>query len=172
MQVLENDLTELTGGVWEAFLGLPAEPAASGLVDDGPFYTSSVAISGGWEGSVRLVIPSGLARSAAAAMFDIVPDELGADEVVDAVGELANIIGGNLKGMVEAPCTLSLPMVAVGSDYSVSAPGARLVRSVTLRSAGAVFEVAVHTRPAVHATAPTPSANDGAAVPSPSIGET
>ncbi len=146
MLVLENDLSALTAGVWEAFLGLEAEPTGPGLGDGGPFYTASVAIGGGWDGSVSLVMPLVLARAAAAAMFGLGEAELDADEVVDAVGELANIIGGNIKGMIEEPCTLSLPMVACGTDYSVSRPGTEIVRSVTLLSGGRPFEVAVHKR--------------------------
>lgn len=146
MLVLEDDLTELTSGVWDAFLGMAAEPARPDDADGGPFHTASVAISGGWDGSVSLVLPHGLALHAAAAMFGMEPDEIGADEVADAVGELANIIGGNIKGMIDDPCTLSLPMVAVGRDYSVSVPGSQVVRSVALRSQGQTFQVAVHAR--------------------------
>lgn len=146
MLVLENDLTALTGGVWDAFLGMIAEPADAGPADDGPFYTSCVNISGGWDGSVNLLIPEPLARSAAAAMFGIADGQLGQAEVCDAVGELVNIIGGNIKGMIEEPCALSLPMVAVGTHYSVSVPGTELIQAVTLSSEGQAFQVAVHRR--------------------------
>lgn len=146
MLVLEDDLTALTGGVWEAFLGMACEPDHVQAPCPGPFFTSCVNISGGWDGSVSLVIPKPLARAAAAAMFGMTDDELGDDEVVDAVGELANIIGGNVKGMIDDPCTLSLPMVAVGTDYQVSVPGTALVQSVSLLSEGLPFQVAVHRR--------------------------
>jgi chemotaxis protein CheX len=144
--VLENDLTELTGGVWESFLGMPAEPTAPVAPGEGSYYTSWVHISGGWEGAVNLVLPEALARDAAAAMFGTTPDALTADELTDAVGELANIIGGNIKGMIDDPCTLSLPMVASGQRYSVAVPGTELVRSATLVAAGQTFTVAVHAR--------------------------
>ena len=148
MLVLEDDLTALTGGVWEAFLGMAAEPAYAPVPTEGPFYTSCVNISGGWAGSVSLIIPEALARAAAAAMFGMDDAELGKDEVTDAVGELANIIGGNVKGMIEEPCALSLPMVAVGTNYSVSVPGTETIQSVTLLCEDATFEVAVHKRSA------------------------
>ena len=146
MLVLEDDLTALTGGVFEAFLGMAAEPAVPDPNATGPVYTSSVAISGGWDGSVSIIIPVPLARAAAAAMFGMGDDELGNEEVADSVGELANIIGGNIKGMIEEPCSLSLPMVAVGSDYQVSVPGTELLQSVSLYSEGHTFQVTVHRR--------------------------
>ncbi len=146
MLVLEDDLTALTGGVFEAFLGMTAEPCYTEVDATGPFYTSSVAISGGWDGSVAIIIPQALARAAAAAMFGMSDDELGDEEVTDAVGELANIIGGNVKGIIEEPCSLSLPMVALGTDYQVSLPGTELVQSVTLLSEGHPFKVTVRRR--------------------------
>jgi chemotaxis protein CheX len=38
------------------------------------------------------------------------------DDVADALGELANIIGGNLKNMVPAPSALSLPHVVIAAQ--------------------------------------------------------
>ena len=147
MLVLENDLTALTGGVWESFLGLRAEPVGPAPPAGGSFYTSCVHISGGWEGSVHLVMPEELARTAAAAMFGLPVEEVSAAELADAVGELANVIGGNVKGMIDEPCALSLPLVASGRDVSVSQPGAEVLQSVTLATAGHTFTVAVHARP-------------------------
>jgi len=146
--VLENDLTALTGGVWESFLGMTAEPVPPVEPGDGSFYTSCVHISGAWEGSVNLVLPEGLARDAAAAMFGLEAHEVSNADLADAVGELANIIGGNVKGMIDAPCALSLPVVAAGGRDAVTVPGSELVQSVTLCTAGHAFVVAVHARTA------------------------
>ena len=35
-------------------------------------------------------------------------------DIADALGELANIIGGNVKSLLPEPCALSLPHVLVG----------------------------------------------------------
>lgn len=145
MLVMEDQLTGLTTGVWESFLGLPIAPCASTSTAGVPSLTTSVTISGGWNGSVSIVMSQTLARTVAAAMFAMEPDEVGDEEVNDAVGELANIIGGNVKGLIEDPCSLSLPMVASGSDYSVTVPGTRLQQEAFLESEGHVVRVAVHT---------------------------
>ncbi|HEX4901169.1 MAG TPA: chemotaxis protein CheX [Acidimicrobiales bacterium] len=147
MLVLEDDLTALTGGVWEAFLGLTAEPVPPDDAVVGSCYSSCVHISGAWEGSVNLVLPEPLARTVAAAMFDLPPSDVSAEDLTDAVGELANIIGGNVKGMIDEPCELSLPVVAAGPGISLSIPGAEVLQSVTLSSGGHAFQVAVHARP-------------------------
>ena len=82
----------------------------------------------------------------AAAMFDTDAGAVSGDEVADAVGELANIIGGNIKGMIADPCELSLPMVATGENYSVRIPGTEVVSEVTLSSAGHPFRISVARR--------------------------
>ena len=41
------------------------------------------------------------------------PEEVvGPDDLVDAFGELANVVGGNVKSLLAAPAALSLPTVA------------------------------------------------------------
>ena len=41
------------------------------------------------------------------------PDEVvGPEDLVDAFGELANVVGGNVKSLLAAPAALSLPTVA------------------------------------------------------------
>ena len=50
-------------------------------------------------------------------------------EVVDALGEIANMVGGNVKSMLPGPSTLSLPSVVQGQ---LSVPGTRMVREVQL----------------------------------------
>lgn len=143
MLVIEDDLTGLTSGVWDAFLGLPIDDAYGAELAAGPVRTSCVNISGSWSGSVALVIPEPLATLVAGAMFGLEADELTDVEISDAVGELANIIGGNIKGLIDGPCSLSLPMVASGENYSVTVPGTQLVSQVSLESEGHVFRVSV-----------------------------
>jgi chemotaxis protein CheX len=50
-------------------------------------------------------------------MFAMSEDELTEAEIRDAVGEIVNMVGGNLKGIVEGDSSLSLPCVgeATGS---------------------------------------------------------
>jgi chemotaxis protein CheX len=41
------------------------------------------------------------------------------DDVRDVLGELANIVGGNLKSLFSPGVGLSLPFVAEGKDYAL-----------------------------------------------------
>jgi chemotaxis protein CheX len=52
--------------------------------------------------------------------------------MTDAVGELANIIAGNIKSMLPEPSTLSLPQVVVDAQ-AIVLPSAVLRVSTALR---------------------------------------
>jgi chemotaxis protein CheX len=43
-------------------------------------------------------------------------DEVGAEDVADVLGEMANIIGGNVKSMLPDGCFLSLPQVVMAPE--------------------------------------------------------
>ncbi len=48
----------------------------------------------------------------ASALFEMPVDEVTQDEVGDALGELVNVLGGNVKSVLPAPSTMSLPRIA------------------------------------------------------------
>jgi chemotaxis protein CheX len=109
--------------------------------------TACVHVTGDWEGSVILEASPQLSRQATAAMFDMPADEVGDDEMADALGELANIVGGSVKGLMPGACRLSLPTVALGPDARMVVPGAALVHRVVLDVAGELLVVALWKRP-------------------------
>jgi chemotaxis protein CheX len=48
------------------------------------------------------------------------------DDVRDVLGELANMIGGNIKSAVAAGLSLSMPSVTDGSDYGLRVCGSQV----------------------------------------------
>ena len=86
-------------------------------------------LSGAYIGAIMLQCSPPAARDAAAALFSVSPDDVTQAEVVDAMGEIANMVGGNVKSMLPGPSTLSLPSVIQGR---LSLPGSQVVREVTL----------------------------------------
>jgi chemotaxis protein CheX len=89
-----------------------------------------VSISGDWAGEVHVTTTAEAAQDIAAAMLQLDHAELGVDDVTDAIGEIANVIGGSVKSMVGG-AALSLPQVVLDADRS-DRPGAQ--RRVTSRS--------------------------------------
>lgn len=145
----ETYIREITQSVWSTMLGMPLE-ARGGVADardTPPGVTSWVCITGSWCGAITIECSSVAARRAAGAMFGMAPEEASPEEVNDAMGEVANIIGGNLKGLLQGPVSLSLPTVGERFDFEAqgSGPGA-VVRTAHFESEGEPLVVKVFAR--------------------------
>jgi chemotaxis protein CheX len=106
---------ELTRAVAETVLNMSLEPLDSvGPTTARESMFAWVNITGGWDGSVIIGCSQALAQRAAGVMFDVAPADATPSDVIDAVGELANVLGGNVKGLVPGPSVLSIPTVSRG----------------------------------------------------------
>jgi chemotaxis protein CheX len=109
-----EDLVAVAGQVWESCLVHHPDQLVEGpyAVLEGPVTRAWVVIRGGWSGFVVLEMGSGTAEEAARVMLDLEErDDVERDEVADAVGELVNIIGGNVKSLLPTASSLGLPQV-------------------------------------------------------------
>lgn len=126
---LSESLDELSRMVWAETLGLTLD--AAGTIDGvSPSRTveAHVHISGEWRGTLVLQCGYRLGARAASRMFQ--SDEAAAtvEDVQDAIGELTNMIGGNVKALLSSDgCFLSLPVVVEGHDYRVHVPRSRTI---------------------------------------------
>jgi chemotaxis protein CheX len=144
--VAADQITAIAQEVWESFLSMsllphplgPDAPPPAGVT-----LTGCVHVSGEWNGSVFLQCDLAVAAAAAEAMFAADPGTLSPDEVSDALGELTNMVGGNIKSLLPAPSTLSVPSIAQGESYSVRIPGAVLLDRVVLVSAPGPLHISV-----------------------------
>ena len=144
--VTAEQITEIAQEVWESFLGLTLLPhplGADAPALTGRHMTGCVAVSGEWTGSVFLSCDLEVAAAAAEAMFAAEPGSLSPDEVSDALGELTNMVGGNVKSLLPAPSRLSVPTIAVGESGSVRIPGAVLLDRVVLVCAPGPLHISV-----------------------------
>lgn len=73
-------------------------------------WAASVRIQGEWSSEVHVLMTESLAERIAFEMFAPTA-ELSDEEIVDAVGETASIIGENVRGVVNQDSNLSLPCV-------------------------------------------------------------
>lgn len=145
MEFSESDIQAITEGVWGAILGLTTQPCPTWAVpagDDG-FVTGVIRIEGAWQGAVTMHCPIGLARLAAGVMFGIEPDAATSEQVRDAVGELTNMTGGNLKALLPEPCDLFFPEILTGAERARAASGEPLLR-VAFECEGQPFEIAIY----------------------------
>lgn len=120
----EETLAEIVGFVWQTFVGdevLARLPASTPIPAPDRFAT--IAIGGTWTATIVASMTPGLLRRFAAHLMGLPPSELEPDDVDDAFGELANVVGGNVKGLIDDPATtLSLPLV---SETRPVVPGGR-----------------------------------------------
>jgi len=160
------DIVAVATEVWQHMLGLelvgldaaaaPARTDPAGVT--GEPMRATVLISGAFEGSVSLELSDRAARHVAGVMFGIEPYEITPEDAADAIGELANMVGGNLKMLVERPAKLSLPAVALGPDAAWAPPEHRLVHRVAFGFAEDIVHIVVHARPGASPTVnPEPS---------------
>ena len=127
--VNENDLAEMVEQVWVSYLdpeGInPLIPTGD---DTQPSEVhSSVSISGSWTGHVVYASSTTAARKAAAAFLAMEPGEVSQEDLSDVLGELANIVGGNVKAMLPAGCFLSLPQVVMAPETATKYPNAERI---------------------------------------------
>ena len=78
----------------------------------GDVLSSWVDVVGPWTGTVVLTTGRETAADLTRALLgDHAPAELEDEDIADAFGEIANVVGGNVKAALPGPSALSLPDV-------------------------------------------------------------
>jgi len=137
------DVTRIVEDVFRTMLGVtvsPAEALGSPALNS---LTAAVHFVGEWKGVVLLQcgLPEALAFTACLLPG---PDRSGMDEDVrDALGEVVNMVGGNLKSVLPPGVALSIPTVVAGSDYAVHICGGNAFHTVAFSSDLGAFWVTV-----------------------------
>lgn len=108
-----DELVQVAQTVWESMLQLELLPAKHARRPAAEDLAARVDIGGAWRGSVVTSCPSALAAKLAGILLQAEPDRVLAQHVCDALAEIANMLGGGIKALFPAPCTLSLPSVFV-----------------------------------------------------------
>ncbi|MEM1096685.1 MAG: chemotaxis protein CheX [Bacteroidota bacterium] len=117
-------------------LPAPAEDAAS----------SAVTIAGDWNGVVVFQCPPALARTLAGAMFGLPEADVQHADVEDALGELTNMMAGNIKSLLPGTNHLGLPVVALGGPHRVAVPASAPLHHLGFRCEEQVFTLTVVER--------------------------
>lgn len=147
-EVHAGEIAEIVQSVFETMLGLAAEPCAAGWSPSADRLTAVVQLAGEWNGAVLLECSRGQACRFAARFLSNEPPGSVDDLVRDVLGELANMIGGNLKCALMRGVRLSMPSVVDGNDYSLHVCGAHLHERLAFRCAEGLFWVMLLSKPA------------------------
>jgi chemotaxis protein CheX len=142
MIVGEEQIWTLTNMVFETVLKSGVKRANSpGTLGGGKYVAAKVEVIGSWNGSVMVGCTHTLARRTAGKMFDMPAEAITMEELRDAVGEIANIIGGNVKTLIAGKARLSLPSVTEVDDESVFEASEKDRMNVWFESEGERFVV-------------------------------
>jgi len=148
MLIDAQEIAVLIDDIWMATLGLPTRPAAAG--SDGssaahPTLDGIINIAGDWQGTVAVQVPRALAAVIAARMFRLGDRTPTVEDMQDALGEITNMTGGNIKALLPGHCVLSLPAVVEGQGYTIRVPSSQVVTRVGFECDGHAAVVSLMT---------------------------
>jgi hypothetical protein len=117
----EETVVGIAEQTWFALVG-EDEPVVPSPTPRHAATTSAwVEVVGPWTGSVVLsCLPETATELTRALLGAQAPAELEREDVEDALGELANVLGGNVKAVLPGPSALGLP--EVGTPPSTGSP--------------------------------------------------
>ena len=142
VQSIADEVWPSLVGDGEAFVPVPVPPPAE-------VVSAWVDITGPWTGSVVVTCAPATAAALTESVLMTRPPEVVDDEdVADALGELANVLGGNIKSVLPGNSRLGLPQIGAAP------PRGRLddVRSLVGQWRGAFLTITVQgAAPAPHA---------------------
>ncbi len=148
--VHEDEVVQVVNSIWNSILGLEVTVESAGSarerLEGERTLTACVHVTGDFEGATLVFCTARLAREFAAIMFETPADALSVEDVQDALGELANMIAGNIKPLLEGSSRLSLPSVVEGLDYRLIVPGSRALSQVGLQCQGEPLHVTIVQR--------------------------
>jgi chemotaxis protein CheX len=105
--------------------------------------TSMIGLGGGIRGLLAIHCPASVAKAITGALLGMDVDELN-DDVKDAIGEIANMVAGNLKvsyAKININVELALPTSIVGESFHVCGIADAKKIIVPLKMAGDTFWV-------------------------------
>ena len=116
-------MCQIVDDVFGAMLNMKVEPATAAWSADLDLVTAIVHFTGTWKGAILLECTPEQAFHMTSRFMPVPrPTFMNAD-VRDALGELANMLAGNLKSVLTPGESLSMPSVVAGTDYTLSICG-------------------------------------------------
>lgn len=138
----EAEISQFVTDIWSTFLNMQVATTDQPFKPIGKDNTLAgcVQITGEWQGTVTLYAPKQLGKKVAGSMYAMDESEMDDQQVQDVMGEITNMIAGNIKSLLPTPCSISLPSVAV-TDYDLHHPGSEPLTAVNFISGELPFMV-------------------------------
>ena len=155
VEIVPSELAQIVESVFVTMLGVDVSECQTPWFASTDRLTSSVHLTGHWNGAVLFECDPRQACQFAGHFLAMdapaptpQPPAVVDDVVRDLIGELANMIGGNLKCVLKQGVRLSMPSVVDGTEYSLRVCGAQVKERLSFQCAEGVFWITVlATRP-------------------------
>jgi chemotaxis protein CheX len=144
-ETLTSALAQIVESVFATMMSLEVAECGTPWFPSGDRLTSALHLAGEWNGAVLLECDRLQACRFAGRFLSMDPPGTVDDDVRDVLGELANMIGGNLKCVLTPGIQLSMPSVVDGSDYSLRVCGAKVCQRLAYQCAEGHFWITVLT---------------------------
>jgi chemotaxis protein CheX len=112
-------INQIVEHVFQTMMGLDVRVVDAPFPPAGELITAAISLAGTWKGAVLVECGLNEAYLFTSRMIGVDPPTSLNDDVRDALGELANMVGGNLKSVLPGGVGLSLPTVVWGQDYTM-----------------------------------------------------
>jgi chemotaxis protein CheX len=145
-EVSAEIVTEIVESIFVTMMDLQVSASETPWLPAGDRMTSSVYLEGDWNGAISLECNREQACRFAGRLLAMDPPDTVDDDVRDALGELANMIGGNLKSSMTMQTRLSMPSVIDGGDYELRICGSEVKNRLAFRVDGGHFWVTVRSK--------------------------
>jgi CheY-specific phosphatase CheX len=126
---LKDFITNAVSNVFDTMLSMEVESVEAGQTENynGGHIASTVGFAGKVLGNLNLHVGEEFAIQMTAAMLGMETDELDGDEEVhDVIGEVCNMIAGDLKSRLcdsGFTCELSIPSITTGKEFKIVSQG-------------------------------------------------
>jgi chemotaxis protein CheX len=135
--IVDHDVQRVVEDTWAALLDLAVQPISAGAPDPAgaspATVTATVGVEGAWSGRAQVSCSRRLALMFTGTMLGVRPDQVDDDALTDAIGELANVVTGNLKSLLPITCRLALPHVRTYPDSESAPPAGTVVDGSVVR---------------------------------------
>ncbi|MGB9604745.1 MAG: chemotaxis protein CheX [Bryobacteraceae bacterium] len=147
MEAYREDAVRVVSDVFRTMLGIEVEPVEAPWPPPEDMVNVTVHYAGAWKGALLLECTRRQACHFTARLVGIEPPQDLNDDVRDAVGELANMIAGNLKPVLPPGVVLSMPTLVEGTDYALRILGGNLAGMIAFACPSGVFWVSLIEAP-------------------------
>ena len=124
---LAESCAQIVDDLFTAMMSMEAKRAAEPHAISEEMMTSAIFFTGSWKGALVFECVRTQAWKFAEAFMGAPREALTEADVRDTVGEIANIIGGNLKHSLPRGSSISTPSVIEGRSYRLTVGNAAVV---------------------------------------------